>query len=151
MPQERKTDHLAWAFQQSSELLPIFNHYLEKMQQTGVMDKLQNKFIGDHNGVKGASKVQEVQGLGYDTVVLPFLALLIGLCAALLQLGIEAISNICKKKCSKDGEQSKEDDSTSEEEKEMIDEINDLLMENRCKLGGKKFLTKMKMLTTHKE
>ena len=151
MFQEKKRVPSAWAFQRESEVLPIFNYYLDHMQQTGVINRLQQKFIGDHNGVKGTSKVQEVQGLGYDTVVLPFLALLIGLCAALLQLGIEAMSTICKKKCSKDEEQSKEDDSISEEEKEMIDEINHLLMENCCKLGGKKFLTKMKMLSTHKE
>ena len=151
MFQEKRRTPLAWAFQRDSELLPIFNHYLEKMQQTGVIDRLKQTFLGNHNGITGSSKIQELQGLGYDTVVLPFLALLIGLCAALLQLGIEAMSTICKKKCSKDEEQSKEDDSISEEEKEMIDEINHLLMENCCKLGGKKFLTKMKMLSTHKE
>ena len=121
------------------------------MQQTGVIDRLKQTFLGNHNGITGSSKIQELQGLGYDTVIFPFLALLIGLCAALFQLGIEAMTSICKEKGSKYEEQSKEDDSTSKEEREMIDEINDLLLENHRKLGGKKFLTKMKMLSTHKE
>ena len=142
---------MAWAFHIESELLPIFNHYLKKMQQIGVIDRLRQKFMGDHKGDTGASKIQEVKGLGYDTVILPFLALLIGLCAALFQLGIEAMTTICKKKCSKDENQSKKDDSTSEEDIEIIEEIYNLLLENHCKMGGKKFLHKMKMLSTHPE
>ena len=136
---------MAWAFQKESELLPIFNNYLDKMQQTGVIDRLRQHFIGDRNGDTGASKIQNLQGLGYDSVVLPFLALLTGLCVAFMQLGIETVI-ICKKKCLADQEHSNEDDSTSEEAKEIIDDIYDLLLENHCKLEYIKFLSKMRML-----
>ena len=115
------------------------------MQQTGVIDRLRQHFIGDRNGDTGASKIQNLQGLGYDSVVLPFLALLTGLCVAFMQLGIETVI-ICKKKCLADQEHSNEDDSTSEEAKEIIDDIYDLLLENHCKLEYIKFLSKMRML-----
>ena len=112
---------MAWAFQRESELLPIFKYYLDKMKQTGVINRLRQKFIGNI-GDTGTSKIQDLQGLGYDSVVLPFLTLLIGLCVAFMQLGIET-AIICKKKCSEDEKLSREDNSTSEEAKEIIDEI----------------------------
>ena len=138
---------MAWAFQKESELLPIFNNYLDKMQQTGVIDRLRQHFIGDRNGDTGASKIQNLQGLGYDSVVLPFLTLLIGLCVAFMQLGIET-AIICKKKCSEDEKLSREDNSTSEKAKEIIEDINHLIVENHRKLGGIKFLSKMRVQLT---
>ena len=51
----------------------------------------------NHNGDTGASKIQDLEGLGYESVVLPFLALLTGLCVAFMQLGIETVI-ICKTK-----------------------------------------------------
>ena len=137
---------MAWAFQRESELLPIFKYYLDKMKQTGVINRLRQKFIGNI-GDTGTSKIQDLQGLGYDSVVLPFLTLLIGLCVAFMQLGIETVI-ICKKKCSEDVELSKVKDFTSEEAKEIIKDINNLLLENHCDLGGIQFLTKIRMLST---
>ena len=115
------------------------------MQQNGVINILRQRFIGDLNRDASASKIEDLQGLGYDRVVLPFLALLIGVCAALLQLVIEILT-ICKMKCSNDEEQSKEDNSTSEEAKEMIYDINNLLLDHHHELGGMKFLSKIRTL-----
>ena len=94
------------------------------MQQTGIIHRLRQKFIGEHNRDTDASKIQaqEMNGISYENVAFPFLALLSGICVALLQLGIET-AIICKKKCSDDEEQSNEHESTSEEAKEIIDEI----------------------------
>ena len=141
---------LAWAFQRESELLPIFNYYLDKMQQTGIIHRLQQKFIGDHNRDTDASMIQDINGLGYANVAFPFLALLSGICLALLQLGIET-AVICRKKCSNDEHQSNEDYSTSEEAQDIIGDINNLLLENYCELGGIKFLSKIRMLSTLQE
>ena len=113
---------MAWAFQKESELLNIFNYYLEKMQQSGVIDRLRQKFIGDHNRDTGALNIQALQGLGYANVVFPFLALLTGLCAAFMQLGIETVT-ICKKKCFAYQEHSNEDESTPEGAREIIDDM----------------------------
>ena len=137
---------MAWAFQRESELLPIFKYYLDKMKQTGVIIRLRQKFIGNI-GDTGTSKIQDLQGLGYDSVVLPFLTLLIGLCVAFIQLGIET-AIICKKKCSEDEKLSREDNSTSEKAKEIIEDINHLIVENHRKLGGIKFLSKMRVQLT---
>ena len=139
---------MAWAFQRESELVPIFKYYLAKMQQTGVIDRLRQKCMHNHNGDTGASKIQDLEGLGYESVVLPFLALLTGLCVAFMQLGIETVI-ICKKKYLADQEHSNEDFATSGEAKDIIDDIYDLLLENHCKLEDIKFLSKMRMLSTN--
>ena len=138
---------LAWAFQTDSELLPMFNYYLGKLHQTGVIDRLTPNSIGDHKTDIDASNVQDINGLDYEDLAFPFLALLIGLCVAFMQLGIET-AIICKKKCSEDEELSRVDNSTSEEAKEIIEDINNLLLENHCDLGGIQFLTKIRMLST---
>ena len=139
---------MAWAFQRESELVPIFKYYLAKMQQTGVIDRLRQKCMHNHNGDTGASKIQDLEGLGYESVVLPFLALLTGLCVAFMQLGIETVL-ICKKKYLADQEHSNEDFATSGEAKDIIDDIYDVLLENHCKLEDIKFLSKMRMLSTN--
>ena len=89
---------MAWAFQRDSELLQIFNYYLDKMQQTGVIDRLRQEFIGGHNRDTDVSviQMQNINSLGYENVVVLFLALLTGLCVALFQLGIET-ATFCKK------------------------------------------------------
>ena len=119
------------------------------MKQTGVIDRLRQKFLGVRDIDTDTSRrhVQDINGLGYENVVFPFLALLTGLCVALLQLGIETMI-ICKKNCSDDEEQSNEDESTSEEAKDIIYDINNLLLENHSKLGSIKFLSKMRRLST---
>ena len=91
--------------------------------------------------------MQDINGLGYENVAFPFLALLSGIWVALLQLGIET-AILCKKKCSDDEEKSNENESTSEEANDIIDDINNLLLENHCELGGIKFLSKMRSLFT---
>ena len=128
---------MAWAFQRESELLPIFNYYLGHFQGAGVIDRLQKKFIRDSNRDTDASKkqVQDINGLCYENVAFPFLALLSGICVALFQLGIET-AIICKKKCSDDEEKSNEDESTSEEANDIIDDINNLLSSPRAQRGG---------------
>ena len=136
----------AWAFQKESELLPIFNYGLQKMQQTGVMDRLRLKYLGDHSSHTGTAMTQDSIGLGYENVAFPFMALLGGLCLAFIQIGIE-ITFMCMKKCSFDEEQSEEDGSPSEEANDAIDEIYDLLRENHCKAEDLKFLSKMRELS----
>ena len=91
---------LAWAFQRDSELAPLFNYHLDKMQQTGVIDRLHHKFVGDSNNGETEAEDIEVQdfgGLGYEKVTFPFLALLSGLFVACLLLGLET-AGACKKK-----------------------------------------------------
>ena len=80
------------------------NYHLDKMEQSGIIDRLHKKFLKSQNIHSDTdaimTKVYE-EGIGYDNVVVPFLVLLTGLCLALLQLGIEAIGVYMHSKSSK--------------------------------------------------
>ena len=115
------------------------------MQLKGVIDRLRQKFIGIQNSYAGASKIQKLQGLGYDSVVLPFLALLTGLVMASFLLGIEAMI-ICVIKSSANQIYSKEDNYTSLEAEDIIREIRLILLNDYKEMGGMKFLTKIRKL-----
>ena len=114
------------------------------MKQTGITDRLEHKFLEEHN-TQVQDKTQTV--LSYEDVMFPFLALLIGILIALGQLGIET-AFMCKKKCTDDGEQSKKYEIMSQKAEEIIDDIHVLLKANHGELGGIKFLTKMRMLSS---
>ena len=111
---------MAWAFQKESELLPIFNYHLEKLQQTGVMERLRQKMMQYPVGNTDASniQVQDSNGLGYEHVAFPFLALLFGLCLAFMQLGAETAIT-----CKKQHSANEEIESTAEKAKYIMNEI----------------------------
>ena len=95
--QEKKSLPLAWAFQKESELAPLFNYYLDMMQQTGVIDRLEKKFVGKSDKSNIETQVQDINSLGFEKVVFPFLALVTGLSVAFMQLGFETVI-MCKNK-----------------------------------------------------
>ena len=134
---------MAWAFQRQSELLPLFNYHIHKMKQSGIIDRLRQKYLDEKNLVTSETIV-DTNVLGYDNVMFPFLAFLIGLCVALLQLGIEVLC-IFKKEPSGDGEQVQQHNCV--EAKDVIDDIYNLLLENHEKLGGMKFLSQMRLFS----
>ena len=139
---------MGWALRKESELLQIFNYHLDKIRLSGVADRLQQKFLGDlsFDDTTSKTKVQDMTGteLRYEDVLFPFMALLAGICMALLQLGMETVV-MCKKKYTDDGKHSEEDTSKSKQAEEIIDDIYVLLKENHDELGGIKFLIKMRM------
>ena len=111
------------------------------MKQSGIIDRLQQKFLDEHNSNTVLSQTMVgSNSLGYKNVMLPFLAILTGICVALLQLGIEVLAMI---KDHLSDEQQSED--MPEEAKEIIDDIHSILLENYDKLGGIKFLSQMRM------
>ena len=91
--QESLRTDLAWGFQKNSELLPVFNHYIHQMQETGVLDKLRREIVGRQKNANSA-KVLGAMMLGYEDLAIPFLVLLIGAGVAFIPLAIEAV-----KKC----------------------------------------------------
>ena len=144
----------SWAFQKDSELLSIINYHLVKLREVGILQKLDQRFIHNCNSTRDVFDVSDKYkhehgpvGLSYEEVNFPFLALLTGLCLALLLAGFERMVH-SKMKCMQDEEILKEDESTSEDEKDIIDDIYSLLLENHSKLGGKKFLSKVKTFLT---
>ena len=147
--QEKMRLPLGWALRKESELLQIFNYHLDKMRLTGVTDRLQEKFLGEVSIDDTASKsqVQDLTGLRYEDVMFPFLALLTGIFMASLQFGVETVVK-CKKKYTDDGDRTEEDESRSQKAEEIINDIHVLLKKNHGELGGIKFLTKMRMLSS---
>ena len=111
------------------------------MKQSGIIDRLQQKFLDERNSNTVLSQTTVAsKSLGYKNVMLPFLAILTGMCVALLQLGIEVLA--MKKDHMTDEQQSEKD--MSEEAKEIIDDIHSILLENYDKLGGIKFLSRLR-------
>ena len=113
------------------------------MKQSGIIERLRQKYLDEKNLVNSETIV-DTNVLGYKNVMFPFMALLIGLCVALLQLGIEAW-DIFKKAPSNDAEQVQQ--SNCAKAKDVIDDIYSLLLENHEKLGGMKFLSQMRMFS----
>ena len=109
------------------------------MQVTGTMDRLWQKIEKKKIMNKDDTKIQNVKVVGYENVVFPFLALLVGLLAALLQLGIE-IAVFCNRKYGNNANQStrilvvsSDESSTHREERLVIKELMevcDMLQEN---------------------
>ena len=109
------------------------------MQETGKMDLFWQEVERKQNMNKGDTKIQNVIVVGYENVAFPFLALLTGLFAALLQLGIE-VAVFFKRKYGDNVNQSmrilvmsSDESSTHREErlviKELI-EVCNMLQEN---------------------
>ena len=97
------------------------------MQETGTMGKLWQKIERQLKRNNDGSKVQEANVLGFDDVALPFVTLLVGVCAGILLLGIEGVA-FCMEKYAVN-ENKCDDGDTSEEISKIKDEINEMLLE----------------------
>ena len=93
------------------------------------MDLLWQEVERKQNMKKDDTKIQNTNVLGYENVAFPFLALLTGLFAALLQLGIEFVV-FCKRKYADIPNQSSDESSTPRESRLIIKEFGDMLQEN---------------------
>ena len=84
----------AFAFQKGSEFLPMFNHFLRKMHESGIIDKMNQDW----------SKREEIDfdldptvTLGYENVAFPFTILLGGLSFACIVTLFERAFTAIKK------------------------------------------------------
>ena len=89
-------------------LADVFNYHIHKMQATGNMDRIWQDLARKQNLNKDDTKIQNVNDLGYENVAIPFVALLTGLLAAILHLGIES-AVFCKRKFAAYANQSTEE------------------------------------------
>ncbi len=69
----------AFAFQKNSDLVPIFNYHLLKMEENGVLDRIRMKW-GLINPLQDIEKVTESSSfpLGLGNVFFPFFILVVG-------------------------------------------------------------------------
>ena len=94
--QERIKDEVGFAFQKDSELVDIFNYYLKKTQENGIMSILEKK-LGITSQPDKLDPIKE-NVLGYENVAFPFAILLIGLMASIVHTVIEAMTSWKKNK-----------------------------------------------------
>ena len=135
---------LAWAFQKDSELVGVFNYHIHRMMVTGNIDRFWQVIDRQRKENKDAAKMlTEIRALGYEDVSLPFLALLTGLFAAFLLLLIEILTP-SNRKGLKGAYQYNDEDFSSSEAREIIEETYGLLLENQSILKETKIISKIK-------
>ena len=83
--------HLAFGLRKDSELRDIFNYYLLKMEQSGFMDALHQKWLENPytSNARISSGSEDAFALGYDNVMFPFLGLSFGLVASVVMSLLE--------------------------------------------------------------
>ena len=86
-------DHMAFAFQNDSEFVEVFNIFLLNLRQTGLLDKIYQKWIP--KSVEEADPDEPVSPLGFENLSFPFLGLTWGALVAGLFVLIEMINFHC--------------------------------------------------------
>lgn len=84
---------LAMAFQEDSEIRPIFNYYINKMRETGVVSRLWNRYIKYDVPKDNTERIfnDEANPLGYDNLFFPALVLILGLLGAWVIIVVEIV------------------------------------------------------------
>ncbi len=108
---EKTRIHTAWVFKKGSELLPLFNYHLLKMQESGAMQELFRVSAekNSHNFLTFSFQdwmynpteqfaVPEAISLGYENTLFPFLVLACSAFLVLCLLLLEVIADHCIKK-----------------------------------------------------
>jgi ABC-type amino acid transport substrate-binding protein len=86
---------IAWAFQKDSEFVDIFNHYLHKMQEYGIMDKMSKDWNDKATTYVGTA---DSVSLGFENTLFPFLLLFGGMLSA---MGLVLIEALFRAKCNR--------------------------------------------------
>ena len=85
------SDYFAFAFQKNSEFAEIFDAFLLKLRQAGIMNKIHQKWIPS-TGKEGKGDSQEAVTLGFENMSFPFLSLAFGaLVAVALEVGARVL------------------------------------------------------------
>ena len=81
----------AFAFPQDSELRESVNHFMLKLRETGVHDKLRQKWIPSttRETAMGSGTV-----LGFENLSFPFLILAVGVMTSLAMAGVERAAGL---------------------------------------------------------
>ena len=72
-------NQMAFAFPKGSELAPLFNHFLFKLDQTGAVDKLMRKWVHKDKPLEVFEETTyQAHDLGFENVAFPFVYLAVG-------------------------------------------------------------------------
>ena len=86
---EKIRDSMGFAFQKNSEFTGLFNHYISRVEESGVLPSLKEKYLDPEPDPITSYETltgQEAFVLGYDTLLFPFMALAVGLAMAVAML-----------------------------------------------------------------
>ena len=144
-------DEVGLSFQKDSEMVGIFNYYLRKTQENGIMRILEQKMGIIPQTDKLSHDIKE-NGLGYENVAFPFSILLIGILASILLIVIEALRFWKKNKNEHekydDTRRSKKEMYTARESEEVVEKIDRLHLRNHFKKDNIGLLCKLRKSVT---
>ena len=86
-----KTYQLGFFFQKDSEFVDIFNHYLQKMNEGALIEKLWSKWSGLIQSKRPTTSTRNIEAfqIGYDNVLFPFALITCGITLSILILIME--------------------------------------------------------------
>ncbi len=92
--EEKMKGQLAFAFQRDSEIRQLFDYYVIKFKQSGLMEELQDKWFYDNKPSDMSSRFfqEDPIHLGFENLFFPMLIMLVGTKACLLLLLFEITS-----------------------------------------------------------
>ncbi len=92
--QEKMNGQLAFAFQKDSEIKDIFDYYIIKFKQSGLMEGLQNKWFYEDKPNDMSNRIfqEEPIHLGYENLFFPMLVMLVGTTTCMVLLLYEVMS-----------------------------------------------------------
>ena len=77
-------NHQAFAFQQNSELLDLFNYHINKLEASGVLQHIKNDWIYSGAMSDQSDKQPEAVVLGFENVFFPFVVVGSGMLGSII-------------------------------------------------------------------
>lgn len=92
--EDQQYDHQTFAFKRESEFVDIFNFEIKKMEESGVLQRIRNKWTKPFDVTTAETsengKIQAIQ-LGFENVIFPFIIITTGICTGVLLLCSEKL------------------------------------------------------------
>ena len=92
---DQQFDHQTFAFKRQSEFVGLFNHEINLMEESGVLQRIRAKWTGAFDDLFNESSeetaLQAIE-LGFENVIFPFLIVATGVCVGVALLVFEILS-----------------------------------------------------------
>ncbi len=84
-------DPLALGLQKDSEFRPLFDYYLEKMSESGLLDRMKTRWKAKALASRTRLVPQTTTSLGYDLLIGPFVLIAYSIATSILLLLLEKL------------------------------------------------------------
>ena len=115
------------------------------MGETGTLSRLREEIKRNFHRKKDAGIVQDANVVGFENVAFPFLALLIGISLAFVQLGLEFVM-FFKKNCACNPNPEDANMTEDDESRQIIKKVSELLQKNSSKPKDMKLLSQIRAI-----